>query len=63
MMQVDEAKAELDRFKQAMEIVGFFNGAQQNMFRLIAAILLLGNIRFKVVCEILIVVILLWNNI
>nr|CAB3264163.1 unconventional myosin-IXa [Phallusia mammillata] len=48
MMTHAEAVAELERLKQAMEVVGFFAGAQKNIFKLIAAILLLGNVTFKV---------------
>jgi len=49
MMGKSEARAELERLRQAMEVVGFFAGAQKNIFKLISAILLLGNITFKVV--------------
>uniref|UniRef100_H2YUN0 Myosin motor domain-containing protein n=1 Tax=Ciona savignyi TaxID=51511 RepID=H2YUN0_CIOSA len=42
-----DAPAELERLRQAMEVMGFYIGAQRSIFRLIAAIILLGNITFK----------------
>ncbi|CAK8688169.1 unnamed protein product [Clavelina lepadiformis] len=48
MMGKQEASAELERLRQAMEVVGFFAGAQENFFQLISAILQLGNITFKI---------------
>nr|XP_018671672.1 unconventional myosin-IXa isoform X2 [Ciona intestinalis] len=42
-----DAPAELERLRQAMEVMGFYGGAQRSIFRLIAAIVLLGNITFR----------------
>ena len=49
MISQHEASSELNRLRQAMEVIGFFKSAQENIFKLISAILLLGNISFKVV--------------
>ena len=49
MISQHEASSELNRLRQAMEVIGFFKGAQKNIFKLISAILQLGNITFKVV--------------
>lgn len=46
-MEYTEAKNHLERLRSAMEGVGFFRGVQTKIFKLIAAILLLGNITFR----------------
>ena len=51
MQNDSKASSELNRLRQAMEVIGFFKGAQTNIFKLIAAILHLGNITFKIVSD------------
>lgn len=46
-MKADEATDQLTLLREAMEIIGFFEGSQASIFKLCAAILLLGNITFR----------------